>query len=100
MTARARNWSLLLWSLPGVGSIIDGIFTFEHALPHFAGIRPIPQLDRRLRRHRRRPAPLTHLAHHEPIAHRRGRPYPRPDGPVLRHIHPPPQPDSSPASPA
>jgi hypothetical membrane protein len=37
MTARVRKWSLALWILPGVGSIIDGIFTFEHAMPHFAG---------------------------------------------------------------
>jgi hypothetical membrane protein len=37
MTSRARNWSLVLWILPGVGAIVDGIFTFEHAMPHFAG---------------------------------------------------------------
>jgi hypothetical membrane protein len=37
MTARARKWTLVLWILPGVGSITDGIFTFEHAMPHFAG---------------------------------------------------------------
>jgi Protein of unknown function (DUF998) len=33
MTARARSWSLVLCILPGAGSIIDGIFTFEPPSP-------------------------------------------------------------------
>jgi hypothetical protein len=37
MAAAPRAWSLALWTMPGAGSIVDGIFTFEHALPHFAG---------------------------------------------------------------
>jgi hypothetical protein len=36
MTARTRKWSLVLWILPGVGSIVDGIFTFQH-VTHSAG---------------------------------------------------------------
>jgi hypothetical protein len=37
MSIRMRAWSLALWLLPGIGSIIDGIFTFEHVLPHLIG---------------------------------------------------------------
>lgn len=37
MSPRMRRWNLTLWVLPGAGSIIDGIFTFEHFLPHFLG---------------------------------------------------------------
>jgi hypothetical protein len=32
-----RRWCLALWLLPGIGSITDGIFTFENFFPHFLG---------------------------------------------------------------
>jgi hypothetical protein len=31
------RWCLALWVLPGIGSITDGIFTFENFFPHFIG---------------------------------------------------------------
>jgi hypothetical protein len=36
-SARAYRWCLALWLLPGIGSITDGIFTFEHFFGHFIG---------------------------------------------------------------
>jgi hypothetical membrane protein len=33
----ARWTCTILLALPGVGGVIDGIFTFEHFLPHFIG---------------------------------------------------------------
>jgi hypothetical protein len=37
LSARAYRWCLALWLLPGIGSITDGIFTFEHFFGHFIG---------------------------------------------------------------
>lgn len=37
LTPRVRWLATFLLSLPGVGSVIDGIFTFDHMLPHLAG---------------------------------------------------------------
>lgn len=35
--AHASGWCLALWLLPGIGSITDGFFTFEHFFGHFLG---------------------------------------------------------------
>jgi hypothetical protein len=37
LSARAYRWCLALWLLPGIGSITDGIFTFQHFFGHFIG---------------------------------------------------------------
>jgi hypothetical protein len=37
VSARVYRWCLALWLLPGIGSITDGFFTFEHFLGHFIG---------------------------------------------------------------
>lgn len=37
LTAGHRAWSLALWTATAAGSVVDGIFTFEHVLLHFAG---------------------------------------------------------------
>lgn len=37
LSARAYRWCLALWLLPGIGSITDGIFTFERFFGHLIG---------------------------------------------------------------
>jgi hypothetical protein len=37
LSLRGRWIAGVLLALPGVGSVIDGIFTFEHVLPHLVG---------------------------------------------------------------
>jgi hypothetical membrane protein len=37
MTVGARRIATLLLALPGLGAVIDGIFTLEHFIVHFAG---------------------------------------------------------------
>jgi hypothetical protein len=37
LSTRAYWWCLALWLLPGIGSMTDGIFTFEHFFGHFIG---------------------------------------------------------------
>jgi len=37
MSGRSRWIATVLLALPGVGAVIDGIYTFEHFLLHFAG---------------------------------------------------------------
>jgi hypothetical protein len=37
LSAREYRWCLALCLLPGIGSIVDGIFTFEHFFGHFIG---------------------------------------------------------------
>jgi hypothetical protein len=37
LSRRSRWIATALWALPGAGSVIDGIFTFEHFLPHLTG---------------------------------------------------------------
>ena len=37
LSPRARWLATFLLSLPGIGSVIDGTFTFDHMLPHLAG---------------------------------------------------------------
>jgi len=37
LSAPAHKLCLALWLLPGIGSITDGLFTFEHFFEHFIG---------------------------------------------------------------
>jgi hypothetical protein len=37
LSTRAYWWCLALWLLPGIGSMTDGFFTFEHFFGHFIG---------------------------------------------------------------
>jgi hypothetical protein len=37
MSPTAYRWSVIFLALPAIGSIIDGIFTFEDMLPHLLG---------------------------------------------------------------